>query len=128
RYDVIQYIRETFVKKLNPTQYFNVDQRYLDSLPRFDPGVARAMDARKLPSCDFGPALESALGTNVADALTVRLKNDVTLSYDLHRMRLAGAWRGGFLDLSRTGYALQRGEGRPLPEGKLLQGRAAWSW
>src|SRR5581483_5274227 len=82
----------------------------------------------KLPSCDFGPALESALGTNVADALTVRLKNDVTLSYDLHRMRLAGAWRGGFLDLSRTGYALQRGEGRPLPEGKLLQGRAAWSW
>jgi mono/diheme cytochrome c family protein len=127
RYDVIQYIRETFVKKLNPTQYFKVDQAYLDSLPRLDPGLARTMDANRRP-CDFGPALESALGTNVADALTVRLQNDVTLSYDLHRMRLAGAWRGGFLDLSRTGFALQRGEGRPLPEGKPLPGVPEWSW
>lgn len=127
RYDVIQYIRETFVKKLNPTQYFKLDQAYLDSLPRYDPGLARATDGNNRRACDFGPALESALGTNVADALTVRLKNDVTLSYDLHRMRLAGAWSGGFLDLSRTGFALQRGEGRPLPEGKPLRGQT-WSW
>lgn len=128
RYDVIQYIRETFVKKLNPSQYFKVDQAYLDSLPRYDPGLARAADGEKRPPCDFGPALESAFGTNVTDALTIRLNNDVTLSYDLHRMRVAGAWRGGFLDLSRTGFALQRGEGRPQPNGKPLPGRQEWSW
>ena len=34
RYEVIQFIRETFVKKLNPTQYTTVDQAYLDSLPQ----------------------------------------------------------------------------------------------
>ncbi len=43
-------------------------------------------------------------------------------------MRLAGAWQGGFLDLSRTGHAEQRGEGQPLPDGKLLPGLQQWYW
>jgi len=128
RYEVIQYIRETFVKKLNPTQYTTVDQSYLDSLPRFDPGLARSAAASGVRQCDFGPVLESQLGTNFSDALTFRLKDDVTLSYDLHRMRLAGAWRGGFLDLSQTGHYQQRGEGQPQPKGTLLPGLQQWYW
>ncbi len=128
RYEVIQFIRENFVKKLNPTQYFRVDQAYLDSLPRFDPGLARLGTGSKKRQCDFGPVLESQLGTNVADALTFRLKDDVTVSYDLHHMRLAGAWQGGFLDLSRTGHSQQRGEGQPLTAGKPLRDLQRWYW
>jgi mono/diheme cytochrome c family protein len=127
RYDVIQFIRETFVKKLNPTQYTLVDQTYLDSLPRYDPGLAKTARGSVIQPCDFGPVLESQLDTNFADALTFRLPDDITLSYDLHRLRLAGAWQGGFLDLSRTGHAQQRGEGQPLPAGKPLAGQQ-WYW
>ncbi|MGO8701009.1 MAG: DUF6797 domain-containing protein [Limisphaerales bacterium] len=128
RYEVIQFIRETFVRKLNPTQYSRVDQAYLDSLPRFDPGLARSAAGSIVRSCDFGPVLESQLGTNFSDVLTFRLRNDVSLAYDLHRMRLAGAWQGGFLDLSRTGHFQQRGEGQPLPKGQLLRGLQQWYW
>jgi hypothetical protein len=128
RYEVIQFIRETFVKKLNPTQHTKVDQAYLDSLPKFDPALARSAAASKVKPCDFGPVLESQLGSNFGDVLTFHLKDNVSLSYDLHHMRLAGAWQGGFLNLSRTGHSQQRGEGQPLPEGKPLRGLQQWYW
>jgi hypothetical protein len=128
RYEVIQFIRETFIKELNPTQYIVVNQAYLDSLPRFDPGLAKLAAGAKVRACDFGPVLESQLGTNFSDVLTFQLKSNVSLSYDLHHMRLAGAWQGGFLDLSGTGHTQQRGEGQPLPQGKLLRGLQRWYW
>jgi mono/diheme cytochrome c family protein len=128
RYEVIQFIREAFVKKLNPTQYTKVDQAYLDSLPRFDPVLARSAAGSNVQQCDFGPVLESQLGTNFSDVLTFQLKDNVSLSYDLHHMCLAGAWQGGFLDLSRTGHSQQRGEGQPLPNGKPLMGLREWYW
>jgi len=128
RYEVIQYIREMFLKTLNPTQYAPVGQAYLESLPKFDPARATAAAESKARERDFGPVLESQLGTNFGDVLTFRLRDNVTLSYDLHRMCLAGAWRGGFLDLSRTGHFEQRGEGQPQPQGSPLRGLQQWCW
>ncbi len=128
RYEVIQFIRETFLKGRNPAQYTRVDGAYLQSLPRFDPSRAGKAGDASHRQPDFGPVLESQLGANFEDVLTFRLKNDVTLSYDLHRMRLAGAWQGGFLDLSRTGHAEQRGEGQPLPQGTPLRDLQQWYW
>jgi glucose/arabinose dehydrogenase len=125
RYDVINCIRETFLKRLNPSQYFKIDAAYLASLPKFEPGQPKSAGAN---AGDFGPALESQLGTHINDALTIRLAGGVTLSYDVHHLRMAGAWRGGFLDLSRTGHAQQRGEGQPLPDGQPLQGLQHWGW
>jgi hypothetical protein len=128
RYEVIQYIRETFLKPLNPSQYTPITQAYLDSLPKFDPASAAAVAESKPRQRDFGPVLESQLGTNFADVLTFRLRDEVALSYDLHHMRLAGAWQGGFLDLSRTGHFEQRGEGQPQPQGSFLRGLQQWYW
>ena len=127
RYDVINFIRETFLKKLNPSQYFEVSDDYLRSLPS---GTASPKDAATVFPGDVhvGSAAESQLGTNFSDVLTVRLDGDVTVSYDLHHMCLAGAWRGGFLDLSRTGHTQQRGEGQPLPDGQPLKGLQQWFW
>jgi len=128
RYEVIQYIRETFLKKLNPTQYASVTQAYLDSLPKFDPAGAAVAADTNARQRDFGPVLESQLGTNFADVLTFHLRDEVTVSYDLHHMRLAEAWLGGFLDLSHTGHFEQRGEGQPQPQGRPLPGLQQWYW
>ena len=127
RYDVIHFIRETFLKNLNPSQYAAIDAAYLDSLPKYNPALPRTGEAT-LTQRDFGPVLESQLGASVSDALTFQLDANVSISYDLHRMKLAGAWQGGFLDLSKTGHFQQRGEGRPVPDGKLLEGLQHWGW
>ncbi|NHE58176.1 DUF6797 domain-containing protein [Cyclobacterium plantarum] len=44
KYDVIHYIRETFVSKENPAQYFNIDEDYLASLPE---GTSRGPEPRE---------------------------------------------------------------------------------
>jgi glucose/arabinose dehydrogenase len=127
RYDVIDFIRETFLRNLNPSQLTRIDSAYLDSLPKFNPALPSAAEAA-VTERDFGPVLESQLTRDLTDELTFKLDEQVTLSYDLHRLRLAAAWRGGYLDLSQTGHFLQRGEGRPTPAGKPLAGLQHWSW
>ncbi|MBD3628200.1 DUF6797 domain-containing protein [Cyclobacterium sp.] len=44
KYDVIHYIRETFVSKENPAQYFNINEEYLASLPE---GTSRGPEPRE---------------------------------------------------------------------------------
>jgi mono/diheme cytochrome c family protein len=126
RYDVIHYVRETFLKTSNPSQYTAIDAAYLESLPKFNRLLPAGDQASK--ERDFGPVLESQLDRSLTDALSFKLDEKTGLSYDLHRMKMAAAWQGGFLDLSQTGHALQRGEGRPRPDGKLLTGLQHWCW
>ncbi|MFM8337342.1 MAG: c-type cytochrome, partial [Opitutaceae bacterium] len=57
KYDVIHYIRETFLARPNPSQYFAVDDAYLAALPK---GVSRGPDpVRREPwrEMDYGPFL-----------------------------------------------------------------------
>lgn len=124
RYQVIHYIRKGIMKPGNP-DYHAVDDDYLNSLPtgtaggEFDlPNVVR----------DFGPALGSQLGAAVNNALCFRLAGDVTVCYDLHRMKLAGVWTGGFLNLSQTHHYRQRGEQMPQIDGELIPGLSDWYW
>lgn len=57
KYDVIHYIRRTYLEPLNPTQYANVDQAYLTRLPA---GKTRGPAPSKIEpwvTMDYGPFL-----------------------------------------------------------------------
>lgn len=123
RYDVIHYIRQQLMKPLNPA-YREVDAAYLAKLPRFVPPKTPVGVVER----DFGPALASQLERRVVSALTIRLPEKTTVSYNLHNLDLAGAWQGGFLDLSETQHTQLRGEGEPVPQGPLLAGLQRWFW
>ena len=123
RYQVVHFIREQFMKPNNPA-YVKVTPEYLKGLPQgtesgeFDLNIER----------DFGPALASQLGRITTSALTVKLDDQTTISYDLHTMNQAGIWQGGFLNLKETQHLRGRGEGVPQPKGKLLTALAGWQW
>lgn len=123
RYQVVHYIREQFMKPNNPA-YTAVTEEYRKSLPKgtksgeFDLNIER----------DFGPALASQLGRITTSALTVKLDEATTISYDLHTLNQAGIWQGGFLDLRQTQHIRGRGEGVPQPQGQRLAGLAGWQW
>lgn len=123
RYQVVAYIREELMKDRNPA-YRQVSPDYLSALPKGE-GTGEREDVGER---DYGPVLASQIGREVNNALTFRLNDEVTASYDLHRMRLAGAWQGGFLDLSQTHHYLQRGEQMPRIAGELLSGLSDWQW
>ncbi len=124
RYQVVHYIREAMMKPSNPA-YRESDEDYLNSLPK---GSGNGEEVISNADRDFGPVLGSQIGSSVNNALTFRLPDAVTVSYDLHRMRLAGAWTGGFLDLSQTHHYRQRGEQMPKVDGEMIPGLSEWQW
>lgn len=131
RYDVIFYIREEFLKKKNPSQYFPVTGQYLDTLPKPKAGAEPRIKDQdpKIPR-DFGGALGSQVKDMANAGLTIALgaDRDAAICYDLHRMKQAGLWRGGFLKLDNTQHYRQRGEGLPSPQGAMLPGLQTWHW
>ncbi len=143
RYYVIQYIRESFIKPSNKTQYFPITPAYLASLPKAPAEVANQAGLTKAEALkgslqygqewfgksasDYGPAIYSQLRGNSTSVLTVQLGKNLFLSYDLLRMRSAAAWEGS-LNLSQTKYKLYRGEGQPFVDGKTPDGIQTWEW
>lgn len=125
KYAVIHYIREQFINRKNPEQYFNVDQKYLNELPKgeelgpvpikrtpwkdMDYGsflmgsfeIADAQDRAK-PSESVGPSNNLAY-----KAIAIRLdqgKGGVSagntwVAFEHDTLRVAGVWEGeGFID------------------------------
>lgn len=134
RYAVIHYIREAFLKKENPDQHVDVTKDYLKQLPEAD---ARASSKKDEKQTDFKQtdytelfqgALVSQLGGQFPAVLSVAAGNDITVSYDLHRMRTAGTWQGKFLNLSNTKFQTLRGEAPARPGGPPLKGLQSWYW
>jgi cytochrome c5 len=125
RYDVVHYIREAFLRESNPSQYVKVDEAYLRQLPVPDGKTEDETDGKRM---DFGPVLCSNLGQENPLVLTHCLPGKVAVSYDLHRMRTVGVWRGGLLDLSNTRFTAQRGELTVRPAGAMIDGLQVWEW
>ena len=113
KYAVIQYIRETFLRPHNATQFVELTPAYLASLPK---ALARAeveKEDRTAPPyqrMDFGPALfwtyEIAPGNIAQKGIAVRLddgpggvgKGRAWMIYDHDTMRVAAATTGDFVD------------------------------
>lgn len=111
-YDVIHYIREEFVKKKNPEQYFNVTEKYLAGLPKgaVDSKLTKEqIDYAKGPKylrMDFGPMLnwtfQVAPGNIAYKGIAIRLdegpggvsRGNAWMLYDHDTMRVASAWTG----------------------------------
>ena len=140
RYYVVQYIREELIEPHNPSEYFEVTEAWLESLPGPEESevqdVARAAAeglqaagqvwAQRNPG-DYGRATYSQIEDRASDALTVVLDHGVYLSYDLLRMNLVAAWQGD-LNLRETRFEQYRGEGRPMISGTDLHGLGTWHW
>ncbi len=143
RYYVIQYIREEFFKKTNPTQYFQISPNYLSKLPRSKNTVEQELAAVKEGALkgslkygqewfmhnksNYGYAIHSPLKGFSTSVLTVKLDKAVQLSYDLLRMGTVAAWKGE-VDLSETKFTQYRGEGQPFVKGVSLPGIDTWQW
>jgi putative heme-binding domain-containing protein len=113
KYDVIHFIRETFLKPDNPGQYVAATPAYLARLPKGSARGPKPVASEPWRLTDYGPFLmltvEVGAGSgNIAcKGIAVRLdpgpggiaRGDRWVVYDHDTMRLAGAWTGrGFID------------------------------
>lgn len=116
KYAVIHYIRETFLKKHNPSQYVNIDPSYLKNLPL---GIHRKAEKPAIiPSTkpylemDYGPymmgtfQIDKNISNTAQKGIMIRLdggsggvtKGNSWILYDHDTMRVATAYQGSFVD------------------------------
>ncbi|MGE3809540.1 MAG: DUF6797 domain-containing protein, partial [Gemmataceae bacterium] len=113
KYDVIHYIRETYLRKRNPSQYFAVDDRYLQRLPKGDTRGPKPSNILPWEQMDYGPSLLATYeigtrGENFAyKGNAIRLdagpggvsRGRYWMIFDHDTLRVAAAWNGkGFID------------------------------
>jgi mono/diheme cytochrome c family protein len=113
KYAVIHYIRETYLKAHNPTQYKAVTDDYLASLPKAMLTAEVEKEDRSLPPyrrMELGPALhwtyQIEKGNIAQKGIAIRLddgpggvtKGRAWMVYDHDTMRLAAATTGEFVD------------------------------
>ena len=118
KYDVIHYVRETYLRPHNPSQFVSVDSAYLSRLPK---GNTRGPEPSKIEpwsAMDYGPSLthtyEVPGGTpNFAyKGIAVRLdpgaggvsRGRHWMVFDTDTLRVAAAWSANVVDRS----AIQR--------------------
>ena len=113
KYDVIHYLRETYLKAHNPSQHVTVDAAYLDALPKGKSFGPPAATVEPWATMDYGPSLMNTYeiggpGPNIAyKGIAVRLdagpggvsRGQRWAVFDHDTMRFAAAWSGrGFID------------------------------
>jgi glucose/arabinose dehydrogenase/mono/diheme cytochrome c family protein len=143
KYAVIHYIRETFLRSHNQSQFVEVTPAYLASLPR---GLARAEVEKadtSLPPykrMDFGPALfwtyEIAPGNIAQKGIAVRLddgpggvsKGRAWIIYDHDTMRVATATTGDFVDWKGIAFDGSHGTHTSLTGERHFINPAAPGW
>jgi putative heme-binding domain-containing protein len=113
KYDVVHYVRETYLRRHNPTQYTHVDRAYFDRLPKGSSRGPEPVAGEPWSAMDYGPSMMGTFevgkdGKNFAyKGIAVRLdhgpggvaKGTSWALYDHDTLRLAAAWTGkGFID------------------------------
>lgn len=111
KYDVVHYLRESYLKPHNPTQYTKADDTYLAKLPK-GKGVGPApASVDPWMAMDYGPSLmntyEVAPGNIAYKGIAVRLdagtggvsRGKSWAVFDHDTLRYAAGWTGdGFID------------------------------
>lgn len=113
KYDVIHYIREAYLKKRNPSQYADVSEQWLASLPKGDSRGPNPQNLESWVTMDYGPALINTyeVGDDASNfaykGIAVRLdegpggvsRGRHWMIFDHDTMRMAAAWSGDqFID------------------------------
>jgi putative heme-binding domain-containing protein len=122
KYDVIHYIRETYLRPFNPSQYVPIDAAYLSRLPGGNTRGPAPSILEPWSMMNYGPTLMTTIevghdGTNFAyKGIAVRLdpgpggiaRGHAWMLYDHDTLRLAAAWTGeGFIDWNSVQFTGQ---------------------
>ena len=113
KYDVIHYVRETYLKPHNPGQFVSIDANYLARLPQGDTRGPEPSTIVPWSAMDYGPSLAHTyevpgLDNNLAyKGIAVRLdagaggvsRGRHWMMFDTDTLRTAAAWNGsGYQD------------------------------
>ncbi|MEM7453769.1 MAG: DUF6797 domain-containing protein [Planctomycetota bacterium] len=115
KYDVIHFIRESYLRRHNPGQLFEITDEYLAALPEGDTFGPEPAGTQPWVQMNYGPSMMNTIeiegnfgqpGNIAQKGIAVRLDNGPGgvesgshwLMYEHDTMRVAGAWSGDFIN------------------------------
>ena len=107
KYDVIHYIRETYLKQHNPTQFVPLDEAYLARLPKGDTRGPEPSTIEPWSAMDYGPSL--------------------THTYEVPGWAHNFAYKGVAVRLDEGGGGVSRGRHWMVFDTDTLRAAAGWS-
>ncbi len=113
KYDVVHYVREAYLKTHNPTQQYEVTDKYLAGLPKGDSRGPKPRNIELWANMNYGDSLINTYefgndGSNFAyKGIATRVdpgpggvsRGSAWMSFDHDTLRVSAAWTGkGFID------------------------------
>ncbi len=109
KYDVIHYIRETYIKPRNPSQFVTIDATYLARLPKGDSRGPEPSQIEPWSAMDYGPQLTHTYEVPGAEkniaykGIAIRLdpgaggvsRGRQWMIFDTDTLRMAAQWSAG---------------------------------
>ncbi len=145
RYVLVNYLRETFIRDANPSQYHKPDDAFLAAVNErarsdakqygpVNPVIAKGMiDGSRGRQMEYGPyvahsvAFETPRDHNAKRfpntterALVVRLPGDNSVCYDTERGSVTGIWSGGFVTTAKSHHQRYKGSMCLTPKGEVV--------
>lgn len=143
KYDVIHYIRQTFLQPHNPTQYFEVNDTWLATLPAGDSLGPAPSEVLPWAIADYGPTLINTyeIGDDESNfahkGIALRLDSGAGgvsrgrhwMVFDHDTLRMAAAWSGeGFINWEGIHFD-GRHNAHPRIEGQLaIENKTGPGW
>ena len=149
---VVHYIRESFLKPYNKTQYTAVDAAYTAALPlpmvtrKEQPPTKNRTAEKAWQRMDYGPNLTFSVQVNkqanlpegnlVPKGLTVRLNpgpggvaaGNTWITYDLDTLSAAAGWTGSFIDWRCIAFDQSHGTHSSITGDILFQSANRVTW
>ncbi|MBT3890363.1 MAG: hypothetical protein HOF72_07035, partial [Planctomycetaceae bacterium] len=134
KYDVIHYLRETFFRSGNESQYSPVTAKYLTSLPTGDTRGPKPSNINAWQQMNYGHQLTATyeIGNDASNftykGIAQRLdagqggitNGDAFMVFDHDTMRLSAGWQGkGFIDFNGINFNGKHGA-HPRPVGEVV--------
>lgn len=146
RYQLTHYINELIIKKYNPGQLVELDEKYFSGLPERAAADAKAQEANKqkvqvavgmvdgtqAKSMDYGPFMQHSVcygeiknknaeyfEDTTEKAMIVDVPGDLVFAYDASLVSVSGIWKGKIANAENTNYMSYKG-GRPLIPGGVV--------
>jgi cytochrome c5 len=127
KYQVIHYIREEFLRKLNPQELFNIDEPYLGSIPQGNSMGPLPKERKPWADMDYGNFLINTYEVVAADAPPREISNGTAPLKDEDLVNANFAYKGIAVRLDEGHGGVAAGNAWMVFDHDLMRIAGAWT-
>lgn len=127
KYEIVQYIREQFVIKSNPSQYFKIDSLYLDHLPKGQSRGPEPQERKPWADMDYGNFLINTYELADSSARPREISSGIAPLADENLVASNYAYKGIAIQLDTGSGGVSKGKAWMIFDHDLMRVAGGWT-